>query len=484
MSSFSILNLLLFCSQALEESIFMSERSKETNNSHHFGRIAAIYLLGLLLGGIYVGLIAPVRTVIQTQMGIDDSVGIWMVNIYTLFYAALIPVSGNLADRYGRKYVYTACLAIFTLGATMCGLSQDMGGFPLLIAGRIVQAAGAGGIIPVATAEMGVSAPADKRGMWLGIAAAVAGIANVLGAAVGSAIVGIVGIDGWRWAFYVAVPIGIMLALAAAKWLPSHKVEFIGKLDLIGSILFIVFVLMLLLGLDGIDFFDLSSVASPRVWVPLLIAIAILPLFKTVENKSQSPIFHIEYLSNRRIRILLVVSFFVGCCIISMVLVPQFAEAALDIPVGSGGYYMAIMGVFAAFGPPLGGKIIDSRGAKPVLMGGLIVTALGFLMLATLVIQYPSVFTMCLSLGIVGLGMGFTMGTPLNYMMLQNVPEAQSSSGIATLALVRQIGTTVAPALLVGFISNGSGMAGYQAMLLAVAAFNLISIVLMLFYRE
>ena len=71
----------------------------------HFGAILAIYLLGLLIGGLYVGLVAPIRTVVQAGFGIDDSSGIWMINIYTLFYAALIPVIGNLADRYGRKIV-------------------------------------------------------------------------------------------------------------------------------------------------------------------------------------------------------------------------------------------------------------------------------------------------------------------------------------------------------------------------------------------
>lgn len=449
-----------------------------------FGRTAAVYLLGLTLGGLYVGLIAPLRTAIQAQMGIGDATGIWMVNAYTLFYAALIPVSGALADRYGRKRVYTACLAVFTAGAALCGLSQDMGGFPLLVAGRVVQAAGAGGVIPVATAEMGVSAPEGRRGMWLGIASAVAGLSNVAGAALGSAVLAAVGADEWRWAFWGAVPAGALLALAAARQLPAREGRAAGRLDLLGSALFVAFALALLVGLGGVDFFDLRSLARPRVWGPLAAAVALGALFVAAERRAPEPMLHLEYLADKGIRILMAVSFLVGCSVISMVLVPQFAEFALGGPAGSGGYYMAAIGVFAAFGPPLAGRLIDARGAKPVLVGGLLVTAAGFMLLALAVAPRPSVAGMLAALGVVGLGMGFTMGTPLNYLMLQSVPESQGASGVAALALMRQMGTTVAPALLVGFVANGNGMAGYQAMLLCVAGFNLASVLLTAFYRE
>ena len=80
--------------------------------------------------------------------------------------------------------------------------------------------------------------------------------------------------------------------------------------------------------------------------------------------------------------------------------------------------------------------------------------------------------------------MGFAMGAPTNYMILENTDPKDSNSAIATIALVRQIGTSLAPAVLVGFISQGSGMLGYQQMLVCVTMFNAISFVLMLFYRE
>ncbi|MBO7702704.1 MAG: MFS transporter, partial [Eggerthellaceae bacterium] len=146
-----------------------------------YGLILAIYLIGLLIGGLYVGMVSPVRTVVQADFGIDSTLGIWMINIYTLFYAALIPVIGKIADRRGRARVFTVCVGVFCVGAVICGLSQKVGGFGLLLVGRVVQAVGAGGMIPVANAEIGTTFPPEKRGMALGLAAVVVGVSNVLG---------------------------------------------------------------------------------------------------------------------------------------------------------------------------------------------------------------------------------------------------------------------------------------------------------------
>jgi len=451
----------------------------------HFWLVLSVYLLGLLLGGLYVGIISPMRTVVQQSMGLDDSVGIWMINIYTLFYAATIPISGKLADRYGRKRIFTSCVGIFSLGAIVCGLSGTFGGFGLLIFGRMVQAVGAGGMIPVATAEAGTSAPPDKRGMALGLAAAVAGLANVLGSVVGSALLGALGSEGWPIIFYLALPISALIIVGSFLWLPDHTAETAGKLDIAGSALLLGFVLMLLFGLKDIDFFDFAQTfLKPATWIPLLVAIAMMVVFGRVERRVSDPVFHMEYLSNRQIAITMVVSLFVGASIISMVLIPEFAEAALDLPTGSGGYYLAIIGVFAIAGPPISGAFIDRVGVKPVLMVGLVLSAAGFLFLALVTAASPSVLTMLVGLAIVGLGMGFSMGTPLNYMILENTAPEDSNSAVATLALVRQIGTTLAPALLVGFISQGYGMAGFQYMLACVAVFNIISMIVIAFYRE
>ncbi len=460
------------------------------NRNDKLGIMLAIYLVGLLVGGLYVGMVSPARTVVQADFGIDGTVGIWMINIYTLFYAALIPILGKIADRVGRKRVFAICVGIFCVGAALCGLSQSFGGFGLLLVGRVAQAAGAGGMIPVANAEIGTSFPPEKRGMALGMAAAVMGVSNVFGAAAGSAVVGAFGVEHWPYMFYLCIPFCIAIIAGAVAFLPDSRhgasdgSEPRKPMDIAGSVLFTAFVLLLLLGVKGLDFTALGdSVARIGTWLPLVGAIVILPLFRQVEKRAADPVFHLEYFHSRAIVITMIVSFFIGCFVISLVLVPELAEYAMGDPLGSGGYYVMAIGITSFVTTPVGGKIIDKVGPKPVLMGGLAVSIAGLLYLAFVAVAAPSVMTLVMGLAIVGAGMGFAMGAPTNYMILENTNKEESTSAIATITLIRQIGTSIAPALFVGLIASTPGLAGYQQMLLCVAVFNACALVTMLFYK-
>lgn len=457
----------------------------EVGKGDRLGIILAIYLVGLLIGGLYVGMVSPVRTVVQADFGIDGTLGIWMINIYTLFYAALIPIIGKIADRRGRKRVFTVCVGVFCLGAVFCGLSQTFGGFGLLLVGRVMQAIGAGGMIPVANAEIGTSFPPEKRGMALGLAAAIVGVSNVFGSVVGSAVVGAFGIERWPLMFYVCIPFCLAVIVASVALLPaSEQSGDQAPMDVLGSVLFALFVLLLLLGVKGIDFTEFaSSAASLAVCGPLIGAVVVAVLFRLVEKRAQDPVFHLEYFHNRQILITMIVSFFIGCFVISLVLVPELAEYAMGDPLGSGGYYILAIGLTSFVTTPIGGKVIDRVGPKPVLITGLAISIAGLLYLAFVAVAAPNPITLIVGLAIVGAGMGMAMGAPTNYMILENVSKQESTSAIATITLIRQIGTSLAPAIFVGLITSSPGLPGYQHMLLAVAVFNALALVTMFFYR-
>ncbi len=459
--------------------------ARETSTDSKLGLILATYLVGLLIGGLYVGMVSPARTVVQADFGIDDTVGIWMINIYTLFYAALIPIIGKLADRRGRKHVFTICVGIFCVGAIICGLSKSIGGFGLLLVGRVLQAAGAGGMLPVANAEIGASFPEEKRGMALGMAAAVAGVSNVLGAVAGSAVVGAFGIENWPALFYLCVPFCIAIIVVAVTLLPDSVIdESHAKMDVAGSVLFALFILLLLLGLKNIDFASFgTSATQPSVLAPLLAAIAAIVAFRSVEQRAEDPVFHLEYFRSHPIVVTMVVSFFIGCFVISLVLVPELAEYAMGDPIGSGGFYVLAIGLTSFITTPIGGKLIDKLGPKPVLITGLAISTAGLAYLALIAVTAPSFATFVIGLAIVGAGMGMSMGAPTNYMILENTDKAESSSAIATITLIRQIGTSIAPAIYVGLITSTPGLAGYQHMLFCVALFNVAALVTMLFYQ-
>ena len=338
----------------------------------------------------------------------------------------------------------------------------------------------------MANAEIGTSFPEDKRGMALGLAAVVVGVSNVCGAVAGSAVVGAFGVENWPMMFYLCVPFCAAVIIAAVALLPDSQVEpASAKMDVAGSLLFALFVLLLLLGVKNIDFTQLAqTLAQPATWGPLAGAVAAVVAFRFVEARAQDPVFHLEYFHSRPIVITIVVSFFIGCFVISLVLVPELAEYAMGEPLGSGGYYVLAIGLTSFITTPVSGKLLDKVGPKPVMIIGFAISIAGLLFLALVAAAAPTRIAFIIGLAVVGAGMGMAMGAPTNYMILENVSASESTSAIATITLIRQIGTSVAPAIFVGLISSTPGMGGYQNMLLAVALFNALALVTMLFYRS
>ena len=169
---------------------------------------------------------------------------------------------------------------------------------------------------------------------------------------------------------------------------------------------------------------------------------------------------NLSYFRKSPIVITLTLSFISGVILMGLVFVPQFCENAMKVSSGNGGYFVIILGVFAGISAPLSGRMIDKIGVKIALGIGLLFALSGSLCIIFLTTKYPNVFTVVLSLVLIGFGIGFTMGAPLNYMMLDHTPKSESNSALATLSLVRSIATVIAPAIMVGFIAH-AGMRQY-----------------------
>lgn len=428
---------------------------ERANKKVNYGLIMITYLLGIFMGAIDTGIVTPARTIIQNNLLVDDKTGIWMITIYTLAYAASIPIMGKLADKFGRKYVYLASIFLFGLGSLFCGLSQAFASFPALLIARTVQAIGGGGILPVATAEFGTTFPKEKRGMALGLVGGVYGIANIFGASAGSAILDLFGKNNWQFIFYINVPITIFILIAGFLCLPNTKEVNVKKIDIWGISVLTVMVLCLLYGLKNIDFFNFgTSISSASVYPFLLVFVLLIPLFIFAETKAEDPVMNLSYFKNSKIIITLILSFITGVVMMGMIFVPQFSENAIKMPSGSGGYFVLILGLFAGLGAPVSGKLIDKFGVKVILGIGFFASIAGALYLFFVTTNYPNMLNVIICLVLIGTGIGFTMGTPLNYMMLDNTKVEESNSALATVSLVRSIGTAIAPAIMIAFIAN------------------------------
>lgn len=435
--------------------ISMRQKSQPTAVRSRWAVSMGLYLLGIFMGAIDTGIVTPGRTVIQRDLAVDDQVGIWMITIYTLAYAAAIPVMGKLADRVGRKKIYLASILLFGVGSLLCGLSQDVGSFGMLVGARALQALGGGGILPIATAEIGTEVPEERRGLALGLVGAVYGIANIFGASAGSLILELVGVHNWQWIFYVNVPIAALIVVAGLAFLPDHREAGVQRIDIFGSLVLVAMILSLLYGIRNVDFFDLGeSVRSASVWPYLVGFLVLLPVLVLVERRASDPVLNLRYFTDPGHALVLLLSLLSGVALMAVVFVPQFAENALRLKSGAGGYTVIVLGLASGIGAPLSGTLTDKFGPKRVLGFGAAVSLLAAAVTWVWTIPQPGLASVLTSLGLFGLGLGFVIGSPLNYMMLARTPKSESNSALATLSLLRSLGTTLAPAIMVGFLAQ------------------------------
>ena len=424
--------------------------SKKTQSA-----LMVMFLLGIFIGGMDSGIISPARTVIADSLNVDASSSIWMVTIYTLAYAVIMPISGKLSDRYGKKKLFLFSIIIFGIGSALCGVSDYMGGYKLLLIARVIQAIGGGGIMPIATAFIGQSFPKEKRGAALGLVGATYGIATTVGPSIGSAILQSFGADSWGLLFFINVPVCIIVVIMALN-IKIVELEYAKrKMDIKGSVVVSIMILALMYGLTNLKFHNfIESVKSTDVYPFLIVFIILLPIFIYIENRVEDPIINLNYFRNRNICITLILSLVVGCGMMGVVFIPQFGENTLRLSQGSGGYLITIMAIFAGISAPIGGRFIDKYSAKAVMLVGFTCTIVGDLILALVVSKNCNVPLLIICLCILGAGMGLSMGTPLNYLMQTYAPPEETASAQSTLSLVKSIGIAVSPNILINFVSQ------------------------------
>lgn len=413
-------------------------------------------MMGIFMGAIDSGIISPAREIIQNSFGVSAKTGIWMITIYNLFYAISMPITSKLADRNGHKKIFLIGVALFGLGSLFCGISNFYGSFALLLIARVVQAVGIGGVIPIATTYIGQSFPEEKRGMALGMVGAVFGVATIIGPSLGSGILGLAGNEHWGWIFFINVPISLMIILLSRSMQDMHEYEK-PAMDLAGALIIAAVIASLLYGLTNLDFFHLgSSLRAPSVYPFLLGFILLLPILVAVEKKAADPVLHIKYFKNSKMVLVFIIAFITGVGMMGTVFIPQFAENVLKIKAGTGGYLITLLAVFSGVSAPLSGRLLDKKGAPLVLEIGFACILSGSLVLGFVAASTLNFISVLAGLALVGFGIGFTMGSPLNYLVLQSVPDQEGTTAMATMSLVRSIGTTMSPGIMIGFIAQAA----------------------------
>lgn len=402
-------------------------------------------MLGALLSVLDQAVVAIALPEIAADLGGMESIG-WTVTAYLLATTVTGALYGRLSDRFGRRAVYLSAVGIFVIASALAGASHTLW---QLVGARALQGIGGGALFVVPTIAIAELYPVDKRGRMQGLMGAVFAIASVGGPLIGGTITDLA---GWRWIFYVNVPLGLAAMAVVALSLRLPRVGGDTSLDYPGAALLTAAVVSLLLvtewGGRSADW------GSPVILGLVALTLVALAVFRWWEPRTPHPILPLRLFADRTLRAALPATFVLGALLAgSLVYLPTYLQTAFDIGATAAGlatlpYFLTFVAVAAI----AGGRAGASRDFKPYLLTGAVLATAGFWLLSRLGPDTGyAVVALCLM--VPGIAFGLMMQNLV--VVTQNAvgPADLGVTTSATLAL-RGLGMSVGVAVLGNLLSR------------------------------
>ncbi|QQM41932.1 MFS transporter [Streptomyces liliifuscus] len=409
-------------------------------------------LSGLLLGMFVAILSSTIVTnalpEIIGDLGGGQSAYTWVVTAALLSMTAATPLWGKLADLYSKKALVQIALVIYVLGSAAAGLSQNPG---MLIACRVVQGIGVGGLSALAQIVMAAMISPRERGRYSGYLGATFAVATVGGPLLGGVITDTSWL-GWRWCFYVGVPFAVIALIVLQKTLHLPVVKRDVKVDWGGAFLISAAVSLLLVWVTFAG--DKYEWVSWQTYAMVGGAVALGLLFVLVESKAKEPIIPLRLFRNRTITLSSLASLFVGVAMFSgTVFFSQYFQLARDkSPTMSGVMTIPMIGgLFIS--STVSGQIITKTGKWKVWLvsGGVLITA-GLGLLGT--IRYDTDYwRVAVFMALLGLGIGMMMQNLVLSTQNQVAPEDLGSAS-STVTFFRSLGGAIGVSALGAVMAN------------------------------
>jgi EmrB/QacA subfamily drug resistance transporter len=338
---------------------------------------------------------------IRADFGSSVEILQWTVNAYNLTFAVLLLTGAALGDRFGRRRMFTAGIALFILASAACALSGNAG---WLIAARAAQGAGAALVMPLAMAILSSAFPGNERARALGIFSGVTGFALIVGPAIG----GIITEDfGWRWIFWINLPVGIIaIALILARLRESFGPR--AALDVPGLLLVASAALALVWGLlRGNRIGWTSTEVMTALAAGLLFTIA----FVAWERRASAPMVPMRLFASRQFASALAASFLFYAAMYGVLfLLPQFLQVTLGFGPFGAGLRLLPWTATLFITAPVAGAVVNAVGERPLVVTGLLLQAVGLGWIALIVT--PDVAYAALVAPAVLAGVGVSMAMP------------------------------------------------------------------------
>lgn len=415
----------------------------QTKQSKQDITVLIILLFGTFLSFLNQTLMNVALPSVMKDFDITAAQGQWLSNGYMLISGVMIPATAFLIDRFKTRHLYLTSMIVFTLGTFIASISIN---YPMLIAGRMIQALGAGPISPLMTVVIMNMFPVQSRGKAMGFI----GLAMNFAPAIGPTLSGwIVQSYDWRSIFYVILPLGIINILVAVFALKDFGEQTYPKFNFLGIVLSTIGLGTLLLGFSN---------AGDKPWLTfnvagfVLIGLVVTGLFIYQQTHTKLPMLNFSVFRHRIFTLSSITNFVVIMGLYGgMILLPLYIQNVRGVSPMTSGMVLLPGAIIMAIMSPITGALYDRIGARYLSFTGLIILSIGTFMF-TLIDMNTTVIYLVIMQGVRSFGLGLAL-MPIQTDALNDLPLELMSHGSAMYNTIRQIAGSLGTALLVTIMS-------------------------------
>lgn len=414
-------------------------RAKPAEAKQHLGLLFVGLMLSMLLAALNQTMLSTaLPTIVGELNGVEQMV--WVITAYILASTIMMPVYGKLGDLMGRKALLMVAIGLFMAGSVVGALAGTIG---VLIAARAIQGLGGGGLMILSQAAIADVVPARERGKYMGAMGGVFALASVAGPLLGG---WFTEGPGWRWAFWINIPLGLLALAGAALFLKLPRRTGRPRLDLGGMLLLGVATtcLVLFATWGGGTYAWSDPVILALITGTLVAGVA----FVAVERRTAEPIIPMHLFAETNFTLTTLAGLFIGVAMFGAIgYLPTYLQMAFGADATESGLLMIPMMGSLLIASIVSGQLVSRTGRyKWMPITGSLVVAAGLGLLSTLT-PHMALWQVCLYIAILGLGLGLSM--QILVLIVQNTfPLRQVGTATAANNFFRQIGATLGSAVV------------------------------------
>ena len=413
---------------------------------------AGVVVLGAIMSILDVTVVSVALRTFQNTFNATSAQVAWTMTGYTLALAAVIPLTGWAADRFGTKRLFMLAVLLFTLGSTLCASAPSLA---LLVVFRVLQGLGGGMLMPLGMTIMTRAAGPQNVGRVM----AILGIPMMLGPICGPILGGwLVDAASWHWIFLINVPIGVLTLLYAARVLPKDDVEPSQSFDFVGMLLLSPGLASLLYGVSSIPGAKQQhgTVWTAQVVVFTVIGALLVAAFVpwALSRRNAHPLIDLRLFRDPHMTIAIVaMALFAVAFFGAGLLFPLYFQQVLGHKAMGSGLLLIPQGLGAMLTMPVAGALADRMGPGKVVLTGIVLDSIGLAFFIHIGSD-PSTLRILAGLFIMGLGMGATM-MPMFSAALATLKHEQIARGTTLLNVTQQVSGSIGTAIFSVILTNG-----------------------------